>query len=107
MPITKVKHKKGNKLSKLINTSDTDDESSEHELSYYVNDRVKLMKEVLKIIKPKKIKSMAPDCMKVSNKFSCICNIIAIHRYNRSVFVNVCLPPFFYKVFQINFLICT
>lgn len=67
MPITKVKHKKENKLSKLINTSDTDDEGSEHELSYYANDRVKLMKEVLKIIKYKKIKSMAPECMKVSN----------------------------------------
>lgn len=67
MPITKAKHKK--ELSKLINTSDTDDEGSEHELSYYVNDRVKLMKEVLKLIKSKKIKSMAPECMKVSIHF--------------------------------------
>ncbi|KAJ8971742.1 hypothetical protein NQ314_000555 [Rhamnusium bicolor] len=49
---------------KLINNSDSDSEASEHELSYYLNDRVKLMKEVLKIIKPKRIKNMAPDCIK-------------------------------------------
>lgn len=58
--------KKDKKLRKLINKSDSDSEESEHELSYYLNDRIKLMKEVLKIIKPKKIKSMAPDCIKVS-----------------------------------------
>lgn len=67
MTAAKHKHKKDkNKLFKLINTSDTDDDDSEHELSYYVNDRIRLMKQVLKLIKPKKIKSMAPDCMKVS-----------------------------------------
>ncbi|KAF5305518.1 hypothetical protein FQA39_LY01609 [Lamprigera yunnana] len=43
-----------------------DSESNEgvHELSYYAKDKVKLMKEVLKIIKPKKIKAMAPNCIK-------------------------------------------
>ncbi|KAH1026404.1 SWR1-complex protein 3 [Dendroctonus ponderosae] len=52
------------KLSKLIAAESGTDDESEHELSYYVEDRVKLMKEVLKIIKPKKMKSMAPECMK-------------------------------------------
>ncbi|KAG5865015.1 hypothetical protein JTB14_002799 [Gonioctena quinquepunctata] len=57
--------KKENKLSKLIkNDPDVEGEESEHELSFYLNDRVKLMKEVLKIIKPKKIRTMAPNCMK-------------------------------------------
>lgn len=56
--------KKDKKLIKLINNSDSEDDS-EHELSYYMNDRVKLMKQVLKIIKPNKIKSMAPDCLQV------------------------------------------
>ncbi|KAK4881679.1 hypothetical protein RN001_004998 [Aquatica leii] len=44
--------------------SDSESNSSEHELSFYAKDKVKLMKEVLKIIKPKKIKAMAPDCIK-------------------------------------------
>lgn len=69
-PQRQGKHKSGksakDKLSKLI-ASDSDTEGdSEHELSFYLDDRVKLMKEVLKIIKPRKIKSMAPNCMKVS-----------------------------------------
>lgn len=54
------------KLSKLIAAESATDDESEHELSYYIEDRVKLMKEILKIIKPKKMKSMAPECMKVS-----------------------------------------
>lgn len=58
--------KKDKKLKKLINKSDSDSDESEHELSFYLNDRIKLMKEVLKIIKPKKIKTMAPDYIKVS-----------------------------------------
>lgn len=58
MPLTKEKRK----LNKLIQQSDSDE--SEHELSYYVNDRIKLMKEVLKIVKPKKIKLMAPSCLR-------------------------------------------
>ncbi|CAH1175572.1 unnamed protein product [Phaedon cochleariae] len=58
-------NKKEKKLIKLIkNDSETEGEESEHELSFYMKDRVKLMKEVLKIIKPKKIRSMAPDCMR-------------------------------------------
>ncbi|XP_023029778.1 uncharacterized protein [Leptinotarsa decemlineata] len=65
--IRKVKgghSKKEIKLSKLIkNDSDSEGTESEHELSHYLNDRVKMMKEVLKIIKPKKIRTMAPDCM--------------------------------------------
>lgn len=36
-----------------------------HELSYYLNDRLKLMKEIVKIMKPHKIKSMAPEYFKV------------------------------------------
>lgn len=64
MPLTKEKRK----LSKLIEQSDS--EESDHELSYYVNDRIKLMKEVLKVIKPKKIKLMAPSCLKVSELFN-------------------------------------
>lgn len=58
--------KEKNKTAKLIDKPDSDDEEDIHELSYYVDDRVKLMKEVLKIIKPKKIKSMAPECIRVS-----------------------------------------
>ncbi|KAL3278672.1 hypothetical protein HHI36_016208 [Cryptolaemus montrouzieri] len=58
MPLTKEKRK----LHKLIQQSDSDE--SEHELSHYMNDRVKLMKEVLKTIKPKKIRAMAPTCLK-------------------------------------------
>ncbi|XP_008190353.1 DNA ligase 1 isoform X1 [Tribolium castaneum] len=56
--------KEKSKIGKLIEKSDSDNEEDIHELSYYVNDRVKLMKEVLKIIKPKKIKSMAPECIR-------------------------------------------
>ncbi|XP_057668783.1 cylicin-1 [Diorhabda carinulata] len=57
--------KKDKQLMKLISSNaESEDENSEHELSYYLNDRVKMMKEILKIIKPRKIKSMAPDCMK-------------------------------------------
>jgi hypothetical protein len=59
----KTKREK-NKIGKLIEKSDSENDDNEHELSFYINDRVKLMKEVLKIIKPKKIKSMAPDCIK-------------------------------------------
>lgn len=59
------KSKKIKKLSKLIASDSDTDADSEHELSYYMKDRVKLMKEVLKIMKPKRIKRMTPDCMKV------------------------------------------
>ncbi|VEN56820.1 unnamed protein product [Callosobruchus maculatus] len=55
---------KEKKLIKLINEKSESDNESEHELSYYASDRVKLMKEVLKIIKPKKIRSMAPEFMR-------------------------------------------
>lgn len=58
------------KIAKLMEKSDSESDDGEHELSFYVNDRVKLMKEVLKIIKPKKIKSMAPDCIKVTLIFT-------------------------------------
>ncbi|XP_026478769.1 claspin [Ctenocephalides felis] len=34
------------------------------ELSFYVDDRVALMQQVFMTIKPKKLKSMAPDCLK-------------------------------------------
>lgn len=61
----KIKPKTEKKLAKLINESESGSES-EHELSYYLNDRVKMMKEVIRILKPKKIKSMAPSCMKVN-----------------------------------------
>ncbi|CAH1960152.1 unnamed protein product [Acanthoscelides obtectus] len=58
-PSTKEK-----KLSKLIHEKTESGDEIEHELSYYINDRVKLIKEVLKIIKPKKIRSMAPQFMR-------------------------------------------
>lgn len=64
-----VKLKKATKSEKNRKNkhSETDSDSdSEHELSYYIDDRIKLMKEVLKILKQKKIKSMAPDYLKVS-----------------------------------------
>lgn len=56
------KHLK-DKFKKCLD-SETDSETSEHELGYYVNDRVKLMQEVLKLIKPKKLLSMAPESMR-------------------------------------------
>ncbi|KAF7285398.1 hypothetical protein GWI33_010651 [Rhynchophorus ferrugineus] len=63
------KLKKEKRLPKLIKNSDSDSgDNSEHELSYYIKDRVRLMKEVLKIIKPRKIISMAPECMKHMDK---------------------------------------
>ncbi|KAJ3667039.1 hypothetical protein Zmor_002449 [Zophobas morio] len=52
------------RASKSAEKSDSENEENIHELSYFLDDRVKLMKEVLKIIKPKKIKTMAPDCIK-------------------------------------------
>lgn len=60
----KIQPKLEKKLVKLINDSDSGSES-EHELSHYLNDKVKLMKEVIHILKPKKIKNMAPSCIKV------------------------------------------
>lgn len=58
------KAKKKDKKKKRKRTS-KDDEEEIHELSYYMNDRFKLMKEVVKIMSPKKIKSMAPEFLKV------------------------------------------
>lgn len=51
----KRKHKSRNKHEEI------------HELSYYLNDRLKLMKEVVHIMKPHKIKSMAPEFLKVGS----------------------------------------
>lgn len=48
-------------------SSGTDTDESEHELSYYAKDKVRLMKEILKLIKPKQIKAMAPECIKDLN----------------------------------------
>lgn len=69
MPITKSKGKKPNFLKVEADSSESDGNSSEHELFYYKKDKVKLMKEVLKLIKPKKIKQMAPDCIKVRDYY--------------------------------------
>lgn len=81
MPKSKKKStKKDKKLRKIIENNDSGDES-EHELSYYINDRVKLMKEVLKIIPAKKIKSMAPDCIKV-RIFSYYC----LHKFDLNLY---------------------
>ncbi|XP_018333433.1 uncharacterized protein LOC108742656 [Agrilus planipennis] len=56
--------KKKKLLTNLQSSSESDEESSAHELSHYKNDKIRMMKEVLKILNPKKIKSMAPDCIK-------------------------------------------
>lgn len=56
-PKEKKKHKKKHKSSRK--------REEIHDLSYYLDDRLKLMKEVVKIMKPKKIKSMAPEFLKV------------------------------------------
>lgn len=40
-----------------------------YELSHSLDDRLKLMKEVVKIMKPHKIKSMAPEFLKVACHF--------------------------------------
>ncbi|KAL1505845.1 hypothetical protein ABEB36_005308 [Hypothenemus hampei] len=60
----KTSNRKEKKLINLIDPGSGSEGESEHELSYYIEDRVKLMKEILKIMNPKKIKSMAPECMK-------------------------------------------
>lgn len=65
MPIVKDKSKRHKLLKINADSSESDSGSSEHELAHYMSDKVKLMKEVLKLIKPKKIKAMAPDCIKV------------------------------------------
>lgn len=53
------------KASKKRTQSQSDSGSdSEHELFHYRNDRVRLMKEVLKILKLKKIKALAPPAIK-------------------------------------------
>ena len=62
MPQNKLKSKK----PKAGGCDSGSGDESEHELFHYANDRIKLMKEVLKLIKPKKIKSIAPDDLKVN-----------------------------------------
>lgn len=57
-PKEKKKHKKKHKSSRKYEEI--------HELSHYLDDRLKLMKEIVKIMKPKKIKSMAPEFLKVN-----------------------------------------
>lgn len=64
MPPHKPKKSK-KKYFKSDLSSGTDTDESEHELSYYAKDKVRLMKEILKLIKPKQIKAMAPECIKV------------------------------------------
>ncbi|XP_071051521.1 DNA ligase 1-like [Onthophagus taurus] len=58
-----VKIKSKIKVKKSQSESDSDDGSNQ-ELFYYADNRVQLMKEVLKLLKPKKIKAIAPDFMK-------------------------------------------
>lgn len=62
--VTKVKPVKVKK-EKRPKSSESSDEEEIHDLSFYMNDRVKLMKEVIKLMHPKKIKAMAPGRMKV------------------------------------------
>lgn len=50
--------------SKKSSSSDNDSES-EHELAYYTGDRIKLMQQAFKLIKPKSLLAMTPDCVKV------------------------------------------
>ncbi|XP_050346789.1 repetitive organellar protein-like [Nymphalis io] len=37
--------------------------NEEHDLAYYIHDRVELMHQVFSIIKPKELKAMAPECV--------------------------------------------
>ncbi|XP_017779081.1 PREDICTED: uncharacterized protein LOC108564526 [Nicrophorus vespilloides] len=61
--LKKIKKENARKKVKLSNSSECEDES-EHELYYYANDRVKLMKEILKTLKTRKIKSLTPESLK-------------------------------------------
>lgn len=38
-------------------------EQEEHDLAYYIHDRVELMHQVFSVIKPKELKAMAPECV--------------------------------------------
>lgn len=36
----------------------------EHDLAYYIHDRVELMHQIFSVLKPKELKAMAPDCVR-------------------------------------------
>ncbi|CAH2207836.1 jg27722, partial [Pararge aegeria aegeria] len=38
-------------------------DQEEHDLAYYIHDRVELMHQVFSVIKPKELKAMAPECV--------------------------------------------
>ncbi|CAH2108364.1 unnamed protein product [Euphydryas editha] len=38
-------------------------DNEEHDLAYYIHDRVELMHQVFSVIRPKELKAMAPDCV--------------------------------------------
>lgn len=37
--------------------------NQDHDLAYYIHDRVELMHQVFSVIKPKDLKAMAPECV--------------------------------------------
>lgn len=46
-----------------------EDEGILHPMSYYIDDRVELIKQVFASLKPKTIKNLAPAFLKVSLKY--------------------------------------
>lgn len=68
----------------------------EHDLTYYVKDRVELMKQIFSILKDRELLAMAPDCLRdmkldelqealldeVYFWFVCVQYVILIHIYS-------------------------
>ncbi|XP_026500781.2 E3 ubiquitin-protein ligase RBBP6 [Vanessa tameamea] len=54
-------HKIKQEMPETSSTRTKDNE--EHDLAYYIHDRVELMHQVFSIIKPKELKAMAPECV--------------------------------------------
>ena len=49
--------------SEMPETSSQAKQNEEHDLAYYIHDRVELMHQVFSVIKPKELKVMAPECV--------------------------------------------
>lgn len=54
----KVKHEKPETSSSYTR------ELQDHDLAYYIHDRVELMHQVFSVLKPKDLKAMAPECIR-------------------------------------------
>ncbi|XP_046962411.1 glutamic acid-rich protein [Vanessa cardui] len=59
--MNRIKHHKIKQ--EMPETSSTRTNDEQHDLAYYIHDRVELMHQVFSIIKPKELKAMAPECV--------------------------------------------